>query len=305
MAKKMKIVVTGGAGFIGSHLVDRLVKDGHKVLVIDNLSVGKKKNINKKAKFVKADIRDFRKIKPHFKGADRVVHLAAVTRVPFSIKEPLYTSEVNIMGTLNVFWAGIEAKVGRIISISSSSAYGNQKTLPLKEHMPSTPLSPYGWQKKTGEHFGKLFTDTYKTPIVSIRFFNVYGPRADINSDYSLVLGKFIRFKKEGKPLTIYGDGKQERGFSYVDDVVEGLVKALMSKKLMGGEVINLGNPKSYTVNYLADLIGGEKKYLPPRQGDIKDSRADITKARQLLGWEPKVSFEEGIRKTQKWFENN
>lgn len=301
----MKILVTGGAGFIGSHLVDRLVKDGHKVTVIDNLSVGKRKNVNKKAKFLKLDIRDFRKIKPHFKGKDVVFHLAALTRVPFSIKEPLLTAEVNLMGALNVFWASIEGKVGRTISISSSSAYGNQKTLPLKEHMPSVPLSPYGRQKKTGEHFATLFSNIYKTPIISIRFFNVYGPRADISSDYSLVLGKFIKFKKEGKPLTIYGDGKQQRGFSYVDDVVEGLVKAMKSKKLKGGEVINIGNPKSYTIDYLADLIGGEKKYLPTRFGDIKDSRADITKARKLLGWEPKVSFEEGIRKTRDWFEKN
>lgn len=300
--KPKKILVTGGAGFIGSHLSDKLIKEGHKVLVIDNLSAGKKENLNKKVDFYKRDITDFDKIKSLFKGVDFVFHLAALPRVLFSIENPLLTSKVNILGTINVFKASLDFKVKRIIFASSSSVYGEQKKLPLKEDMEPNPVSPYGLQKLAGEEFAKLFTKLYKIPIVSLRYFNVYGPRIDFNSDYSLVIGKFLKLKRENKPLTIFGNGEQTRAFCYIDDVIKANIKAMESKKIKGGEVINIGSETCYSVNYLSKLIGGRVKYLPRRAGDPLHTKADITLAKKLLGWKPKVSFEEGVKKTIQWF---
>lgn len=300
-----KILVTGGAGFIGSHLVEKLIEDNHQVVVIDNLSTGRKENINKKAKFYKIDIcspkifQFFKKEKPDF-----VFHLAALARVPLSILDPVGTSKVNILGALNIFKAGAEIKAKRIIFASSSSVYGEQKKLPLKENMIPNPISPYGLQKLTGEKFAKLFTQIYKIPIISLRYFNVYGPRIDFNSDYSLVIGKFLRLRDQKKPLTIYGTGEQTRGFCYIDDVIEANIKAMLSKKLEGGEIINIGSEKSHSVNYLAELIGGPKKYLPPRAGDPLHTQADISLAKKILNWQPKISFEQGIEKTKNWFYN-
>ena len=298
----MRILVTGGAGFIGSHLVDRLIKENHKVIVIDNLTTGKEENINPQAEFYNLDIYDFEKIKPLFEKIDFVFHLAAIPQILVSIKDPVETSKVNILGTINVFKAAIEAKVKRVIFASSSSVYGNQEKLPLKENMRPNPVNPYALQKLVGEQFAKLFTKLYGIPIISLRYFNVYGPRININSDYSSVIGKFLKQKAEGKPLTIFGNGEQTRDFCYIDDVVDATIKAMKSKKLKGGEVINIGSGKSYSINYLADLIGGKRKYLAPREGDVKHTQADITLAKKLLTWQPKVSFEEGLRRVKEWF---
>jgi nucleoside-diphosphate-sugar epimerase len=300
----MKTLVTGGAGFIGSNLVDKLIGKGRKVVVIDNLSTGKKENLNPKADFYNLDICDFKRIKPLFKGVDFVFHLAAIPRVPLSIKDPVLTSRVNVLGTINVFKAAIDAKVKRIVFASSSSAYGDQKKLPLKENMMPRPISPYALQKLTGEKFAELFTQIYKIPIVSLRYFNVFGPRIDFDSEYSLVIGKFLKQKKEGEPLTIFDDGEQTRGFCFVEDVVSATQKAAESKKIKGGETINIGSEKSHSVNYLAGLIGKKIKYLPPRPGDIRHTRADITLAKNLLGWRPKISFEKGLKITERWFDN-
>jgi len=299
-----KVLVTGGAGFIGSHLVDVLIEKGYKVVVIDNLSTGKIENINKKAKFYKIDICSpkigeiFKKEKPQI-----CFHLAALPRVPLSVKDPVLTSRVNVLGTINIFKASVDSKVKRVIFASSSSVYGDQEKLPLRENMSPNPISPYGLQKYVCEQFAKLFSNLYKISIVSLRYFNVYGPRIDFDSEYSLVIGKFLKLKAQGKPLTIYGDGNQTRGFCYVDDVVEANILAMKSKKIKGGEVINIGNEKSYSINYLAKLIGGKVKYLPPRPGDVLHTRADITLAKKLLNWSPKVSLEEGLEKTKQWFE--
>jgi len=300
----MRILVTGGAGFIGSHLVDRLVKEGHEVVVIDNLSTGKKENLNPKADFYNLDICNFNKIKPFFKRIDFVFHLAALPRVPLSIKDPVATAKVNILGTINVFKAAIDAGVKRVIFASSSSVYGDQEKLPLKENMIPHPISPYALQKLTAENFAKQFTKLYKIPIVSLRYFNVFGPRIDFDSDYSLVIGKFLRLKKEEKPLTIFDDGEQTRGFCYVDDVVEATLKAAKTKKLKGGEVINISSGKSYSVNYLAKLISKKVVYLSPRPGDVRHTQADISLAKELLNWQPKVDLEQGLKKTQEWFNN-
>jgi len=302
----MRILVTGGAGFIGSHLVDRLIEEGDKVIVIDNLSTGKKENLNPKAKFYKINICNskiaqvFKKEKPEI-----VFHLAAIPRVLISVENPFETSRINILGTINIFKASIDAKVKRVIFASSSSVYGEQKELALREDMAPNPISPYGLQKLTGEQFAKLFTNLYKMPIICLRFFNVFGPRIDFDSDYSLVIGKFLRLRKEKKPLTIFGSGEQTRGFSYIDDVVEANIKAMRSERLKGGEVINIGSEKSHSVNYLAKIIGGQVKYLPPRQGDPLHTQADLSLSKELLNWVPKISFEKGLEKTKKWFNKN
>lgn len=301
----MKYLVTGGAGFIGSHLVDKLIEQNHKVAVIDNLSTGKKSNINPKADFYQLDICDFGKIKPLFQGADYIFHLAAISRVPLSIEDPVSTSKVNILGTINVFKAGIDNGVKKIIFASSSSVYGDQEKLPLRENMVPNPLSPYGLQKLVGEQAARLFVNLYKIPIVCLRYFNVYGSRIDFDSDYSLVLGKFLKLKAQNKPLTIFGDGEQTRGFCYIDDVVEANIKTMESDKLKGGEIINIGISKSYSINHLSKLIGGEVRYLPPRIGDLPHSQADITLARNLLNWEPKIDLKEGVELTKRWFQKN
>lgn len=298
----MKTLVTGGAGFIGSHLVDKLIEKGYEVLVIDNLSTGKKGNLNPKANFKKLDICDFDKIKPLFKEVDFVFHLAAIPRVPLSIKDPLTTSKVNILGAINVFKAALDAGVKRIIFASSSSVYGDQEKLPLREDMELRPISPYALQKLTVENFAKLFTKIYKIPIVSLRYFNCYGPRIDFDSEYSLVMGKFLKQTREGKPLTIFDDGEQTRGFCFINDVIEANIRAAESKKIKGGEVINIGSKRSYSVNYLAQLFSKKVKYLPPRAGDVRHTKADITLAKNLLDWQPEISLEEGLKKTINWF---
>ena len=297
-----KYLVTGGAGFIGSHLVDKLINEGNEVIVIDNLSTGKKENLNKKAQFYHVDISDYEKIKSLFKDMDGVFHLAAIPSVPFSVKDPITTSKVNIMGTINVFKASIDAGVKRIVFASSSAIYGNQKVLPFKENMDPNPVSPYGLQKLIGEQFAKLFFDLHGIQIVCMRYFNVYGPRIDVNSDYSLVLGKFLKLNSEGKPLTIYGDGKQTRGFCYVGDVVDANIKAMESLKIKGFQVLNIGDEGSNSVKYLAELIGGKINYLPKRQGDPLHTKADISIAKKMIGWKPKVDFKEGIIITREWF---
>ncbi len=300
----MKALVTGGAGFIGSHLVDRLLEKGYQVKIIDNLSTGKEENLNPEADFHNLDICEFDKIKPLFKDIDYVFHLAAIPRVPISIEDPIRTSRVNILGAVNVFKASSDNKVKRVVFASSSSVYGKQEKLPFEESMDSNPISPYGLQKWIGERWAGMFTDLYQTPIVSLRYFNVYGPRLDLNSDYSLVLGKFLKQKKEGRPLTIFGDGEQSRGFTYITDIIKATVKAAESEKIKGGEVINTGSENSQTVNYLAELIGGEVEYLKPRLGDPRHTKADISLAKDLLDWQPEVGFEEGVKKTIKWFSN-
>ena len=297
------ILVTGGAGFIGSHLVDKLIELGNNVKVIDNLFAGLRENINPKADFYELDICDFEKIKPVFQDVDFVFHLAAIPRVPLSMEKPSETSLVNIQGTINVFKAAEEAKVKRIVFASSSSVYGDQPISPLQETMQENPISPYGLQKWVGEKFAKMFTEVYGLPVISLRYFNVFGPRLDFTSDYSLVLGKFLTQKKQGKPMTIFGDGEQTRGFCYVMDVVSANIKAMDSAQVKGGEVINIGSKTSQSVNYIADLLGGEKQYLPVRAGDILHTQADITKAKELLGWMPEVGFEEGVRMTSEWFD--
>jgi len=292
-----KALVTGGAGFIGSHLVDALIDKGYEVSIIDNLSSGKREYINPKANFFELDIRDFDKIRPIFEGMDFVFHLAAIPRIPLSIEKPLETNDTNITGTLNVLVASKEAGVKRVIYTSSSSVYGEQSELPMKEDMFPRPLNPYALQKYVGELYCRIFSEIYKLPTVSLRYFNVYGPRQPREGTYAPVIGIFLRQKAQGLPLTVTGDGEQTRDFTEVSDVVRANILAMESEKVGNGEVINIGAGENHSINEIAKMVGGGIKYIPLPPGEMRDTLADISKAKELLGWEPRVKLEEGIKK--------
>ncbi len=292
----MKILVTGGAGFIGSHLVDRLIKDGHQVTIIDNLSTGYKRNLNHQAKFIQADIRNLTQIKKNFVGKDFIFHLAALPRIQPSIVDPHLTNENNIGGTLNVLLASSTARVKRLIYSASSSCYGTNNP-PLKEDDKPHCLNPYAVSKYTGEIYCQLFSELYGLDTVSLRYFNVYGPRADSRGDYATVIPIFLRQKKQKKPLTIVGDGKKRRDFTYIDDVIEANIKAMKYKRKFNGEVINIGAGRNYSINQLAKIIGGRTVRIPPRPGEAKATLADNSKAKKILNWEPKVDLKEGIKR--------
>jgi UDP-glucose 4-epimerase len=284
-----KIIVTGGAGFIGSNLVDKLIELGHSVTIIDDLSTGKKENINPKAEFICQNISEI-----YFGGKiDYVFHLAAIARVPYSIEHPTKTHRVNITGTYNILKASSDIGVKKVIFASSSSVYGDQE-LPLKETMIPKPKSPYAFQKFVGEGYMKMFNEVYGLPTVSLRFFNVYGHRMDMQSDYSLLFGKWLKLKKEGKPLTIFGNGNQTRDFTYVTDVVDALILSMESP--VQNEVINVCNGKQTSILKIAEVFGGKKEFLPERQGDILHTMGDNTKIKALLKWNPKIPIEEGLK---------
>jgi len=292
----MKTLVTGGAGFIGSHLVDRLIKEGHQVTIIDNLSTGYKRNLNPKAKFVRVDIRNLAQIKRYFVGKDFVFHLAALPRIQPSIIDPHLTNENNITGTLNILLASHKTRVKRAIYSASSSCYGTNSP-PLKEDDRPHCLNPYAVSKYAGEIYCQLFSELYGLDTVSLRYFNVYGPRADPDGDYATVIPIFLKQKKERKPLTIVGDGRGKRDFTYIDDVVEANIKAMKYKRKFNGEVINIGTGKNYTINQLAKIVGGRTVNIPSRPGEAKATLADNSKAKKILNWKPKISLEEGIRR--------
>lgn len=299
--KQKKVVVTGGSGFIGSHLVDALVIEGFDVHIIDIEKNVKEGRFNKQATYHNKDIRVLKNISPILKGTQYVFHLAALPRVQYSIEHPIETNEVNVTGMFNVLVAAKDAGVKRFIYSASSSAYGNQKSLPLREDMLADPLSPYGLQKYIGELQSRLFSDVYGLETVSLRYFNVYGARFDPEGAYALVIGKFLKQRKENKTLTITGDGKQTRDFTHVSDVVRANILAMKSKKVGNGEVINIGAGKNYSVNELADMIGGKIKHISPRI-EPKHTKADIRKARKLLNWIPTISLKKGITELKNEF---
>ena len=298
---KIKVVVTGGAGFIGAHLTDALIERGFAVHVMDDLSGGKRENVNPRAEFHQVDIRDFEKLAPIFNGTKYVFHTAALPRVQPSIQDPRKTNDINVNGTLNVLVAARDAGVKRVVYSASSSAYGNQDTLPLREDMEARPMSPYGLQKYIGELKCRLFNIVYGLETVSLRYFNVYGPRAPVEGAYALVVGKFLDQRKKGEPLSVVPDGKQSRDFTHVRDVVRANILAAESDKVGKGEVINIGGGHNRTVFEIAELIGGPWKFVEPRL-EPRHTLADITRARELLGWEPQVKFEEGIGELKRIF---
>lgn len=295
MSDVVKYLVTGGAGFIGSNLVDELIARGHQVRVIDNLDTGVRENVNSRAEFIEADIRDAEKIKSLFSGMDGCFHCAAQARVIRSIENPRETDEVNVLGTLNVLLAARDNKVKRVVYSASASAYGDQPSLPAREDMKPSPLNPYGLQKWMGEEYCKIFSSLYGLETVSLRYFNVYGPRMLLGGAYATVIGIFLRQRKNNEKLTIYGNGEQTRDFTHVRDVVAANILAMESSRAGKGEVINIGAGGEVSVNEVARLLGGEHVYFPARPGEVLRSQADSSRACELLGWEPRVSFKEGV----------
>lgn len=306
----MRYVVTGGAGFIGSNTVEELVRRGHSVVVLDDFSAGKEENlaeIRNKITVIKGSITDIEAVRKAMHEAEFVLHLAARTSVPRSVKDPLETNRINIDGTLNVLVAARDAKAKRVVFAASSSAYGETPTLPKTETMRPEPISPYGVTKFVGEVYAQVFGRCYGLENVCLRYFNIFGPRQDPSSPYSGVLAKFCTaFLEDGQPV-IFGDGQQTRDFTYVENAVQANLLACEAPNV-SGRVFNIGTGSrsslSQTVELLSKISGKrlEVKYDPPRDGDIRDSLADIAQARQFLGYEPHVAFEEGLRRTFEWY---
>jgi UDP-glucose 4-epimerase len=306
-------VVTGGGGFIGSHIVEELVRRRDSVRVIDNFSTGKRQNVEgfrNEAEVIEADIAEAKNLSELIRGADYVIHQAAIPSVPKSILDPLKSHHANVNGTLNLLVACREAGVKRVVYASSSSLYGDSPTLPKDEGMMPNPLSPYGAQKLFGEMYCQVFTKAYGLETVSLRYFNVFGPRQDATSQYSGVLALFIPAVLQGRPPTIYGDGSQSRDFTYVQNVVDANLLACQVQGV-SGRVFNVACGDRITVNSMLQQINQitgkdiSPIYDAPRSGDIKHSQADITLAKKHLGYQAKVSFEEGLRHTIEWYRNN
>lgn len=304
----MKVVVTGGAGFIGSHTVGRLLKDGHTVVAIDNFSTGREKNIlsyknNPQFTLVKADINETVKIAPIFHDTDWVIHYAALADIVPSIEKPLSYHHSNVNGTINVLELSRAAKVKRLIYAASSSCYGIPDIYPTPETAPTHPMYPYALTKFMGEQYTLAWGQFYKLPVISLRFFNVYGPRSRTTGAYGAVFGVFLTQKLHGHPLTIVGAGLQSRDFIFVDDVVDAVILAAESN--LSGEIMNVGCGNHYSINYLVSLLGGGPTvHIPERPGEPNQTFADITKIRKNLGWKPKTSFESGVAELLKYIDD-
>lgn len=309
-------LVTGGAGFIGSNLAERLLQLGHKVVVLDDLSTGKKENLasfksSSNFSFIKGNILDFPKLKEIVNGfaVDFIFHQAARPSVERSVKDPLETNRVNVEGTLNILWASLHSKVKKVIAASSSSVYGNTPVLPKREDMIPAPQSPYGVSKAAKELYLKIFNDLYGLKTVALRYFNVYGRKQDPNSEYAAVIPKFIHWALEGKPLRIEGDGLQTRDFTYIEDVVEANILA-MEREETQGMVFNIAYGERISIGELAyvviDLVKSSSSfhYVDKRPGDIRDSLADVSLARTHMGYEPNYNLREGLRETIRWFKD-
>jgi nucleoside-diphosphate-sugar epimerase len=311
------VLVTGGAGFIGSHIVEELVRRGAQVRVLDNWSTGKRENLeisNAKSQFstvevIEGDVRDLDTVRRAVGGVDFVLHQAALPSVPRSVADPLTTNEVNVNGTLNVLVAARDAHVERVVYASSSSVYGSSPTLPKHEEMPTSPLSPYAVSKLAGEHYCRAFSRVYGLPTASLRYFNVFGPRQDPASQYAAVIPKFVSALLDGVPPTIYGDGAQSRDFTYVANVVQANLLACEKDEAIG-QVMNVACGERHTLldlyHELVILIGAEPPpmFAEPRAGDVKHSMAAIDRARQTLGYAPDVEWREGLRRTVEWYKS-
>ena len=305
-----KILVTGGAGFIGSHIAAALRAQGDDVVVLDDLSTGHERNLEAMGdgvRFVRGSVVDPAAVAEAIEGCDHVYHEAALASVPRSIDDPQANNEANVTGTLNVLVAARDAGVKRFVYAASSAAYGDSETLPKVETMPTNPLSPYAIAKLAGEHYVSVFASIYGMQTLAIRYFNVFGPRQDPDSPYAAVIPLFIDALLDGRSPTIHGDGEQSRDFTYIDNVVEANLRALSAPKL-SGEVVNvaLGDRTSLNQLYgwLREIIGTdlEPHHGPPRQGDVKHSQADVTRAQELLGYETKVPVAEGLARTVEWY---
>lgn len=296
----MKSVITGGAGFIGSHLAEELIERGHHVVVLDNLDGGNLDNLrlidrHQRFHFVKADICESSQIAPFIEGADFVFHLAGVADIVPSVEQPQQYFKVNVQGTLNVLECARASGVKRLIYAASSSSYGIARQLPTPESAPIEPQYPYALTKYMGEELVMHWAQLYKFPALSLRLFNVYGPRSRTTGAYGAVFGVFLAQKLAGRPYTVVGDGTQTRDFTYVSDVVDAFIKAAESSIV--AEVMNVGSGDHYSVNYLVQLLGGDVVHIPRRPGEPVCTFADTSKIRSMLGWQPKVTFEEGVKR--------
>jgi len=309
----MRYLVTGGAGFIGSNTVDELVRRGHGVVVLDDLSSGKEDNlaeVRSKITFMKGSITDIEVVQKAMVQADYVIHLAARTSVPRSVKDPVDTNRINVDGTLNVLVAARDNKVKRVVFAASSSAYGDTPTLPKTEDMQPVPISPYGVSKYVGELYAQTFGRCYGLENVCLRYFNIFGPRQDPDSPYSGVLSRFSTAFLDSAPPVVFGDGEQTRDFTYVDNAVQANVLACEAPSA-SGRTFNVGTGRAVSLNQVLQMLQKtsgktlETKYEPSREGDIRDSLADIRLAKEFLGYEPAVLFEEGLERTYAWYQAN
>lgn len=295
----MKCVVTGGCGFIGSHLVDELVEQGHEVVVVDDLSTGDRSYLNPKATLIEGSITDIDLMVSATVAAGCIFHTAALARIMRSVDDPVGTHNANVTGTLNIIKAAQINRVDRIINSSSSSVYGDQSSHVMVETMTPMPKSPYGLQKLIGEQYASMFAKIFNMQIVSLRYFNVYGHRHSTEDAYALVIPHFLKLRDAGRPLTIYGDGTQTRAYTHVSDAVEANILAASTDIVSGRHfVLNIGSAEETSVNDIARLIGGEIEYIVPNpRGEFEESRksADSSKAQAVIGWEPHVPLAEGI----------
>ena len=307
-----KYLVTGGAGFIGSNIVEALLKLGHEVRVLDNFATGKRENIlpllkDSKLSMIEGDLRSFHIVRAAVKGVDYILHQGALPSVPRSINDPITSNDVNILGTLNILEAAKEFGVKRVVLASSSSIYGNSETLPKEETMPVNPMSPYALTKYAQERYCQIFYQLYGLETVALRYFNVFGPNQDPTSQYSAVIPKFIKAIMNDKEPVIYGDGTQSRDFTYVENNVWANLLACTAEKAPG-EVINIACGERYTLHELVQMINDilgkdiEPRFEADRAGDVKHSLASIDKAKEILGYEVKVDFREGLKRTIEFF---
>lgn len=305
-------LVTGGAGFIGSNIVSALVRQGKAVRLLDNCATGKLSNLEgilNQIEFIQGDVRDLSIVRETVRDIDYVLHQAALPSVARSVDNPIATNEVNVTGTLNILVAARDAKVKRVVYASSSSAYGNSPVLPKREDMPANPISPYAISKYAGEQYCKVFYTLYGLETIALRYFNVFGPRQSPSSQYAAAIPIFIKAFLEGKPPTIFGEGEQSRDFTFVENVVSANLLACHAEGA-AGEIFNIACGKRTTVNDLAraikNMLGSsvEPVYSKARKGDVRHSLADITKARRILGYEPKVDFEAGLQQTIEWMKS-
>jgi UDP-N-acetylglucosamine/UDP-N-acetyl-alpha-D-glucosaminouronate 4-epimerase len=314
MATSSLFLVTGGAGFIGSHLVERLLADGHRVRVFDNFSTGSRANLafargHRRLQIVRGELANRTAVERAMAGVSIVLHQAAMRSVPRSVADPLGAHASNVTGTLHILHAAArQKKKPRVVYASSSSVYGERPELPKREDQPTAPISPYAASKVAGEIYASVWHRLFGVETVGLRYFNVFGPRQDPTSQYAAVVPRFIRAVLAGEPVTVYGDGEQSRDFTFVDNVVAANLLAADAPGV-GGEILNVATGGSTTVNELADTIGRlldrpvEKQYEPERAADVNASWADLGEARRLLGYEPKVELEEGLRRTADFLE--